>query len=299
MNASDEKASEEDQELKLHDVTLNYQDRGSGDIPIIFIHGFPVDKSQWEPQLSILQKYTRVIAYDVRGFGKSGSTDEPLSIDLLADDLIQVMNALNVPSAIICGLSMGGYIALNAVNRFRSRICALILCDTNCDADTDDIKEARLEAIRRIEIHGIETYCESFLRKAFSLEAISDNKRSIQAMRRVIMATPATSIINTLRALMDRADTSPTLGSIRVPTLILCGQEDTISGPKKSESLFAGIKGSTMYVFDGVGHFPNLELPHAFNSQLSSFHNHVKQHRDSPEEVYDKEFQHHDLIKFS
>ncbi|MBK5286416.1 MAG: alpha/beta hydrolase, partial [Bacteroidia bacterium] len=101
--------------INLNDITICYDDFGKGVIPILFIHGFPFDKSSWQPQMEFLKNTHRVIAYDIRGFGKSTAGDKKISISLFADDLIKLMDALELQKAIVCGLSMGGYILLNAV----------------------------------------------------------------------------------------------------------------------------------------------------------------------------------------
>ncbi len=119
-----------DIQIKVNDITLNYDDLGEGKLPIIFIHGFPFDKSSWKLQQNYLSQYTRVITYDIRGFGKSTPGEEKISISLLADDLIKFMDALQVPKAVICGLSMGGYILLNALNRYPDRFAAVDYLNT-------------------------------------------------------------------------------------------------------------------------------------------------------------------------
>jgi len=126
--------------IVINNVTLSYNDVGEGEIPVIFLHGFPFDKSMWKNQLDSLKFSHRTIAFDIRGFGKSPDENTPLSIDLFSEDLIAFMDKLNIKKAIICGLSMGGYIALNAIKRFPERFTALILCDTQCIADTVEVK---------------------------------------------------------------------------------------------------------------------------------------------------------------
>src|SRR4051812_1278955 len=118
-----------DLKVKINGVTINYDDLGNSEFPLIFIHGFPFDKNSWKFQLDELQKYSRVIAYDCRGYGKSSSDRNPFSIRLFADDLISLLDELKIEKAIICGLSMGGYVALNAISRFPERFHKLILSD--------------------------------------------------------------------------------------------------------------------------------------------------------------------------
>src|SRR4051812_26378965 len=118
---------EKELSININGITISYTDSGNSSIPLIFIHGFPFDKSTWEPQITALKNTTRVIAYDIRGFGNSTSDNEPASIDLFANDLIAFMDALKISKAIVCGLSMGGYILMNAIGRSPERFEAVIL----------------------------------------------------------------------------------------------------------------------------------------------------------------------------
>jgi 3-oxoadipate enol-lactonase len=140
--------------LNINNLNLSYDDVGEGNIPIIFLHGFPFDKSMWAKQLDFFATTNRVIAIDIRGFGKSTDETTPLSIDIFSDDLMVFMNQLNISKAIICGLSMGGFIALNAQARFPDRFEAIILCDTQCIADTIEIKSNRYKTIDEIALNG-------------------------------------------------------------------------------------------------------------------------------------------------
>src|SRR5687768_16230610 len=140
-----------DKSVQVNGISMSYEDTGKGSIPLIFIHGFPFDKSTWQPQLDSLKKNNRVIAYDIRGFGGSGPGSSSISLDLFATDLIQFMDALKIEKAVVCGLSMGGYILMNAVSRFPDRFEAIILSDTQCIADSDENREKRYKTIGHVE----------------------------------------------------------------------------------------------------------------------------------------------------
>ncbi len=109
-----------DIDIHVNGVTLCYDDLGDGAVPILFIHGFPFDKSSWQPQVKFLKSKRRVIAYDIRGYGKSTEGNEKVSMDLFADDLVNFMDALRIEKAVVCGLSMGGYILLTAITDTRN-----------------------------------------------------------------------------------------------------------------------------------------------------------------------------------
>ena len=136
-----------DLKIKIKGRSVCYIDYGKGELPILFLHGFPFDKSSWQLQLEALKETNRVLAYDIRGFGKSENGAEKPSIRLFADDLIQFMDALGIKKAIVCGLSMGGYILLNAIFRYANRFEAIVLCDTQCISDSKETKEKRTATI--------------------------------------------------------------------------------------------------------------------------------------------------------
>ena len=135
---------------------------------IIFIHGFPFNKSMWNLQVEALKDKYRVITYDIRGHGKSDAGNEVFTIDLFVNDLINLMDALKIDNAILCGLSMGGYIALNAMAKYQERFDALILCDTQCIADTPEAKEKRIKAIESIRKTGVEKYADESIKNLFA-----------------------------------------------------------------------------------------------------------------------------------
>lgn len=146
---------------------MAYDDMGKG-APIIFLHGFPFNKSMWQPQYDSLKQHFRIIAPDLRSFGYSKDDTSELSMDLFADDVIALMDELNLDKVAVCGLSMGGYIALNAIQRYPERFNAIILCDTQCNADTEEGKAKRLKSIDDIKSNGITDFTEGFL-KMFSI----------------------------------------------------------------------------------------------------------------------------------
>ena len=142
-------------ELKTGKVVINYNDEGPDNAPvIIFMHGLALNKSMWEKQEAALKNDYRVISYDVRGHGKSQAGKEDFSIELFADDLIHFMDTLTIDKAITCGLSMGGYISLRAMEKYPERFNGLILCDTQCVADTAEGKEKRMKIIENIKATG-------------------------------------------------------------------------------------------------------------------------------------------------
>lgn len=220
--------------VTVNDLKITYNDEGESGAPvIIFIHGFPFNKSMWDEQLKALKGNYRVIAYDVRGHGNSDAGKGDFSIDLFAKDLIDFMDALSIDKAMLCGLSMGGYIALNAVEKYPDRFDALILSDTTCTADTPEAKEKRLKTIESIKKNGVEKFAEESIKNLFAPESLSTKKEEIAAVREMIVNTSKPSLYKTLQAFYERKETCSSLQDLNIPVLIMVGKEDKITPLKQ------------------------------------------------------------------
>jgi len=266
-----------DIEMTVNKLKVSYTDEGPDNAPvIILIHGFPLNKSMWDKQVDVLIENCRVIAYDVRGHGNSDAGTDDFSIELFTNDLIALMDALKIETAMLCGLSMGGYIALNAMIRFPNRFNALILCDTNCVADTPDAAEKRMKSIESIQEKGLEQYAIESLKNLFAPESFVTNKEKIASIKEMIMKTSVQSLSSTLTALSKRKETCTGLASIRIPVLILVGKEDKITSPDTALLMQKSIKGSILKIIEHAGHLSNIENSYEFNSQLITFVSSVK-----------------------
>ena len=269
--------------LKVNNLDVSYNDEGPENGPVvIFIHGFPFNKSMWDFQLESLKEHYRVIAYDVRGHGKSESGTNDFLIDMFADDLIHFMDVLAIDKAIMCGLSMGGYIALNAIERYPARFTGLILSDTQSKADNSEAKEKRMKAIENIRINGVEQYAEESIKNLFAFLSFTTKREEIAAIKNMIMKTPVETLNKTLHALAGRKDLTSKLGEIKVPTLIMVGKKDTITPPEKSQIMHEKIEDSTLELIDYAGHLPNLENPEEFNRNLKKFLDHTTEVKQLP-----------------
>ena len=168
----------------INNLFVSYTEEGrEGSSVIIFLHGFPFNKSMWNLQVGSLKDNYRAIAYDIRGHGNSDAGNEGFSIDLFVNDLISFMDALKIDKAILCGLSMGGYIALKAIERYTERFDALILSDTQCIADTPEAKEKRIKAIEGIRKTGVEKYAEESINNLFAPESFTTRIKETEDVR--------------------------------------------------------------------------------------------------------------------
>jgi len=258
--------------ITINNLTVSYYDEGPDDAPVvIFIHGFPFNKSMWNKQVEALKDDYRVIAYDVRGHGNSDAGNDDFTIDLFVSDLLRFMDELGIVKTVLCGLSMGGYITLNAVEKHPWRFEALILSDTNCIADSTESKEKRITAIENIRENGVEKYADDSIKNLFAPESFIAKKVEIAAAREMIVNTSKNSLYRTLLALSGRKETCTELSEIKVPVLIMVGEKDTITPPAAARLMHEKIKGSILHIIGQAGHLSNMENPLEFNGQLKKF----------------------------
>lgn len=258
--------------IKVNDIIVRYNDEGPKKASvIIFIHGFPLNKSMWDKQLKSLNNDYRVIAYDIRGHGNTDVGAIDFSIDLFVNDLLGFMDALKIEKTILCGLSMGGYIALNAIENNPERFTALILSDTNCTADSPEAIEKRMNTILSIKENGVEKLANDLIPNLLAPESIRSNSEEIAAVKEMIVTTTKQSLYNSLHAMANRKETCSKLAKIKVPVLILVGEEDKITPPEAASAMHEKIKGSLLQVIPHAGHLSNMENDDEFNSQLITF----------------------------
>jgi len=258
--------------VKVNDIIVGCNDEGSREAPVlIFVHGFPFNRSMWRDQMDVLGGEWRVVDYDVRGHGESDSGEKTFSITLFAEDLIALMDALEIDKAVLCGLSMGGYIALNAVLSHPERFKAVVLSDTQCAADTPEAKEKRQEAIDAIRKNGIENYADESVKKFFTPESLQNESTAVDKVRMMVAATSEKTLVETLYALRDRKENCSRLQEIGVPVLVIVGDEDRITPPEAAKLMHEKIIHSRLVVITQAGHLSNMERPDAFNNALAIF----------------------------
>jgi 3-oxoadipate enol-lactonase len=258
--------------ITLNNLKVSYNDEGKDDAPvIIFVHGFPFNKFMWNKQMEALNDNYRVIAYDVRGHGNSDSGNGDFSIELFAADLLNLMNALKIDKTILCGLSMGGYIALNIIENYPERFNALVLSDTNCIADSLEAQDKRMKAIGNINAYGAEKYADELIINLFAPDSFRTKVEEIASIREMILNTSRQSLCNTLLALARRKETCTKLPQIKVPVLIMVGKEDKITPPAAIRLMHEKIQNSLLYIIDHAGHLSNMENPYEFNGHLKKF----------------------------
>ena len=259
-------------QIAPNNFTVSYIDEGKKRAPsVIFIHGFPFNKSMWDKQVEALKDNYRVIVYDIRGHGGTDSGSEEFSLELFVNDLYSFMDTLKIDKTAVCGLSLGGYIALNAIEKDPGRFSALILCDTTCLADTPEAKDKRTKAIESIKKNGVEKYANDSIKNLFAPVSFVSRKKEIADVLGMMVKTSDQSLCNTLHSLTTRKETCSKLSEIKVPVLIMVGKEDKITPPETANFMHEKIKNSILCIIENAGHLSNIENPGEFNFQLKKF----------------------------
>ncbi|MGD0591022.1 MAG: alpha/beta fold hydrolase [Bacteroidota bacterium] len=256
----------------INDITVSYIEHGSSQgLPVVFIHGFPFSRKMWEPQMLELPNDILAIAYDVRGHGFSDVGDGQFTIELFVDDLIVLLDHLGIEKAVLCGLSMGGYIALRAIERHPNRIKGLLLCDTKSEPDTSDEKIKRANSIKTIKSAGVSAFAENFVKAVFWPKTFEKNPGAIEFIKELVRANSALGICGTLLALASRTDTTQSLSSIDIPTCIIVGEYDLLTPPSCAQRMHEAIAGSELHILSNASHMSNLENIKDFNKRLTDF----------------------------
>ena len=257
--------------VRLNGIDIDWRERGQGDA-ILFVHGFPLNSAMWEAQLAELPRGWRGIAPDLRGFGATTEgTEDAYTMELFARDLAALLDHLEIERAVVCGLSMGGYIAFEFWRLFRERVRALVLCDTRSGPDTEEGRRARYRLAERVRAEGVQAVVDAMLPKMTALSTRITQPGVPEAIRAMMRETPPRTLIRTLQGMAQRADAEPVLRTIDVPALVVFGAEDTITSRGQIEMLARGIRGARLEAIEAAGHVPNMEQSDVFNRALAAF----------------------------
>ncbi|MCP5493916.1 MAG: alpha/beta fold hydrolase [Leptospiraceae bacterium] len=240
-------------------------------LPIVFIHGFPLEYKMWSHQFRYLQNENHCISYDIRGLGESSAGDGQFTVELFVDDLFEILDKHEIPNPILCGLSMGGYIALRAMVRHQNRFRGLILCDTRSEADNNDAKLKRAVAIQKINKQGLENYIDEFIPNCFFSKTKSEKSGIIRETVEKAKKFDPIGVKGCLLAMAGRMDCTHFLGNIVVPTLLLCGEHDTLTTPDMMENIAHKIPNSEFTTVPNAGHLAPLENPEYVNRSIENF----------------------------
>lgn len=241
---------------------------------LVLLHAFPLNARMWEGQLALAETGWRVIAPQLRGFDGASGDPPAASVDDYAGDVIDLLDALHVKQAVVGGLSMGGYVAF-AILRYAARyVQGLILADTRSQADTPEGVAGRARMLQLVQDKGPSAVADEMVPKLLGETTRKMRPAVAEQVRSLVLASSAEAIAGAVRALMTRPDSTPLLSTIHVPTLIVVGDEDTVTPPAASDEMHRAIAGSELVRIPQAGHLSNLEQPELFTAALAAFLSH-------------------------
>ena len=258
--------------LRYLDAAPRSADRPRG--TLLLLHAFPLNARMWEGQLTLADTGWRVIAPQLRGFDGGAGDSPAVSVDDYAGDIIDLLDALRVKQAVVGGLSMGGYVAFALLRLAARYVQGLVLADTRSQADTPEGVAGRARMLQLVQDKGPSSVADEMIPKLLGETSRSTRPAVVEQVRSLALASSADAIAGAIRALMTRPDSTPLLASIHVPTLIVVGDEDTVTPPAASEEMHRGIGGSELVRIPQAGHLSNLEQPELFNAALAAFLSH-------------------------
>lgn len=238
---------------------------------IIFIHGFPLDHSMWKNQIKVLKDDYYCVAYDVRGLGNSAVDGGQFMLEFFVEDLFIIIDELKLVKPVVCGLSMGGYIALRAVEKKQELFGGLILCDTKPEADSDANKLTRASNIKMIDTEGVEKFSEMFVTNCFAEETPATQPQMFNSYIDIAKKSNPVGVKGCIIAIMSRTDTTSFLHKIILPTLVICGAYDKLTPASLMRSMSEKINGSEFASIPAAAHMSPLENPSCVNDLIIGF----------------------------
>ncbi len=255
--------------VNVNGTTLAYDDAGSGD-PIVLLHAFPLSRAMWRDLQSALAPNYRVIAPDMRGLGASGQASSA-STQEMADDVAALLDALDIEQAVLIGLSMGGYVALDFTRRYRRRVRGLILADTRATPDTIEGRESREALAQKVLREGSAAIAEQMLPDLLAASTHANKPEVVAQVRALIEQNTPAGIATASRGMAERTDSRPFVPMFEVPALVIVGADDALTPPKQAEALAAALPQGQLAIIPEAGHLANIENASAFNAAVHAF----------------------------
>lgn len=259
-------------QVQLKDILMAVEVQGAAGPPLLLLHGFPLDHRMWRDQIDALSARSRVVAPDLRGFGRTELGSGAVTMERMADDLAGLLDELNITEPVVlAGFSMGGYVAFQFLRRHPDRVRALILCDTRALADSPEAAAGRRQTAAKVLEEGASVTAEAMLPKMFSPQTAAARPTLVDRTRRMMLACPPAGIAAALDAMAARADVRALLPTIQVPTLVLVGELDAISSPAEMREIAEAIDGAAYQVVSGAAHLTPMEKPAEVSAAIATF----------------------------
>ncbi|HXM22884.1 MAG TPA: alpha/beta fold hydrolase [Terriglobales bacterium] len=252
------------------DAEIFYEVLGSGP-PVVMLHPFPANHDLWKPAAQALVSQYRVILPDLRGHGDSGTGEGPATMEKHAADIARVLDREEVGRAPFVGVSIGGYVLFEFWRKYRGRVEALVLCNTKAQADTPEGRAGRLQAAADVIERGTEPFFESMLTKLIGKTSRSGRPDLVEGALQLMRKMSPEDVALVQRGMAGRNDSVETLKTINVPTLIVTGDEDILTGAADAELMRQNIPGSQIRVIAKAGHYSPWEQPEEVGKLMRQF----------------------------
>lgn len=238
---------------------------------LLLIHGFPLDHTLWDPNRGALEGVAQVMAPDLMAFGSADAIPEVVTMEELALQLKEQLDAEHIRSTVLCGLSMGGYVALAFLERWPERVAGLILCNTRSTADTAEAKQAREETAQEVRAKGSAVLARAMVPKLLSEHSRAHAPGLARTVEAMIARQRPEAVAAASRGMGLRPDRTPVLRQAGKPTLIITGEHDALMPLSTSEAMAEAAPGSSLVVLPHAGHLSNMEDPEGFNKAVTDF----------------------------
>lgn len=258
---------------------------------VVFIHGFPFNGTMWAPQLAAMPPGWRGLAPDLRGFGDTplgdasgqmstgkkvggriARADEPvLTMARLADDVAELIEAECDGPAVVCGLSMGGYVAFALLRRRPELIRGLVLADTRPGSDSDEKRENRMRMAQTARSAGMRPIADAMVPDLLAESTRDNAPDTVDTVQAMILDTPIPTLVAALAGMASRHDSTSALPDIAVPALVVVGEHDAITPVDDARAMTDAIPDADLHVIPDAGHLSSMENPEAFNAALREY----------------------------
>ena len=242
------------QRIKSGDAEIVYWSLGDGP-PVVLLHPFPVHHEFWLPVAEALATRYRIVMPDLRGHGESGIGEGPATMEKHAADIARVMDDAEVGAAPLVGVSIGGYVLFEFWRKYRGRVAALGLCNTKAPADTPEARAGRLQAANDVLDRGTEPFFESMVPKLLAKTTRETRPDLVDGALRMMRKMSPEDVAQVQRGMAARPDSIATLKTINVPTMLVTGDEDTMTGVNEAELMRQHIANSELFVIPKAGHY--------------------------------------------
>ena len=256
--------------IRSVDAEIMYRTIGDGP-PVVLLHPFPVNHEFWLPISGVLAPRYRLILPDLRGHGESEAGEGPATMQKHAADIARVMDDADVGRAPMIGVSIGGYALFEFWREFRGRVAALVLCNTKAPADAPEARVGRLQAASDVLERGTEPFFQSMLPKLLAQTTRDSRPDLVEGALRMMRKMSPEDVALVQRGMAERPDSTETLKTINVPTLIITGDEDTATGVPEADFMKRHIAGSDMKVVAKAGHYSPWDQPEEVGRLIRHF----------------------------